>query len=286
MHDRSHLASAEWLSFHLEDESVVVCDVRWYIGVKTGREAYDAGHIPGAHFVDLDEDLSKPAYEGPGRHPLPSAGAFSGVLSRLGIRPDSTVVAYDDRGGAIAARLWWMLRHYGFRGRAKVLDGGIQGWVAYGGALERGTPEVDSVPIMRLERGGTPLVDKNGVQSCLAERGVVLDARSPGRYRGDLEPIDGRPGHIPGAHSAPYAENLQAPEGPLRPLMELERRYARLGALGDDPVVCYCGSGVTACHDLWTLAVLGQAGASLYEGSWSDWSRDEALPAATGDDPG
>jgi thiosulfate/3-mercaptopyruvate sulfurtransferase len=279
------LVDVDWLSRHLGDPDVRVVDVRWYLAGKRGADEYAKGHLPGAVFADLDRDLSAPPGDGPGRHPLPSAAAFAAVLSKLGIGPRTIVVAYDDAGGAIAARLWWLLRWFE-HGGGRVLDGGLGAWTAAGHPLVTEVPAIAAAPLLPLAPGGAGVVDKHAVGRLAASpRAVVLDARAADRYEGVSEPVDARPGHVPGARSAPFAGNLVAPGGRLRPVEELRARYEALGALSAESVACYCGSGVTACHDLLALAILGRDDALLYEGSWSDWARDATLPAKLGPEP-
>jgi thiosulfate/3-mercaptopyruvate sulfurtransferase len=273
----------EWLAAHLGDPRIVVADVRWYLKGKRGVDAYDRGHLPGAHFLDVDRDLSSAPGPGrPGRHPLPTADAFAAVLARIGVSADSIVVAYDDAGGAQAARLWWLLRYFD-HDLGRVLDGGIQAWEASGRPLETKAPEAKPSAPLHLTPESVMVVDKARVRA-MSERGegLLLDARAPERYQGKVEPIDARPGHIPGAKSAPFAANLTAPGGAFLSKDELARNYGALGVETTLPVVVYCGSGVTACHDLLALAVTGRDDALLYEGSWSEWAGDPALPAKTG----
>ncbi|WP_437990567.1 sulfurtransferase [Sorangium sp. So ce145] len=279
------LVDVAWLAAHAGDPRVCVVDCRWYLGGRRGADEYARGHIPGAVHLDVDADLSSPAHGGPGRHPLPDAAAFARVLARIGVTPGSVVVGYDDAGGAIAARLWWLLRYFGHPG-GRVLDGGLQAWTSAGHPLSTGAPTIAEAPAMDLAPGGAPVADKAAVDRLRRDSAaVILDARARERYEGQSEPVDARPGHIPGARSAPFVENLGAPGGAFRERAELERRYRDLGALDAATVVCYCGSGVTACHDLLALATLGREDAILYEGSWSDWARDAALPAARGPEP-
>jgi thiosulfate/3-mercaptopyruvate sulfurtransferase len=279
----SPLVRADWLAEHLADPRVRIADVRWYLAGKKGADEYARGHVPGAVFVDLDRDLAAPG-SGPGRHPLPSAADFARVLARIGVDRGTIVVAYDDMGGAIAARLWWLLRYFG-HGGGRVLDGGLAAWTAAGGSLTTEIPAIAPAPPLDLAPGGAGVVDKHAVDRLRREASaLVLDARARDRFEGRNETIDARPGHIPGARSAPFAENLVAPGGALLPAEALRARYEALGALSAETVVCYCGSGVTACHDLLALTLAGRADALLYEGSWSDWSRDAALPAASGEE--
>jgi thiosulfate/3-mercaptopyruvate sulfurtransferase len=233
--------------------------------------------------VDVDSELSSPPGPGrPGRHPLPSAAQVAAALSRLGVGPDTTVVAYDDAGGGIAARLWWLLRYFG-HGGGRVLDGGIQAWTASGGPLVKVVPPARAAPPLALVPDPRMVVDRRRVaELARSPAALVLDARAPERFEGRVEPIDARPGHVPGARNAPFVENLVAPEGAFRDRAELARRYGELGAAKAEAIVAYCGSGITACHDLLALDLVGRPDALLYEGSWSDWAGDPTLPAAQG----
>jgi thiosulfate/3-mercaptopyruvate sulfurtransferase len=281
----SPLVDVGWLLTHLTDPRLRVVDCRWYLGGRRGADEYARGHIPGAVHLDVDADLARAPGSGPGRHPIPEAADFARTLARIGVAEGTVVVGYDDAGGAIAARLWWLLRYFGLTG-GRVLDGGLQAWVAAGRALSTEPPAIAPVAEMQLVAGGAPVADRDVVDRLRREPGaVILDARARERYEGRSEPIDARAGHIPGARSAPFAENLRAPGGTFLDPADLERRYRELGAFDARAVVCYCGSGVTACHDLLALAVLGRADAILYEGSWSDWARQEHLPAAQGTEP-
>ena len=279
------LVDAAWLAAHLTDTRVRIADVRWYLGGKRGADEYARGHLPGAVFVDLERDLAAPPDRGPGRHPLPSPADFAAVLARLGVEQDTLVVAYDDAGGAIAARLWWLLRRFG-HGGGRVLDGGLGAWIAAGHALSTEVPTVAPAALLPSAglRPDAGVVDKAAVDRLRALPGVaLLDARATDRFEGRSEPVDARAGHIPGARSAPFTGNLVAPGGAFRPADELTARFHTLGAMEAETVVCYCGSGVTACHDLLALAIAGRDDALLYEGSWSDWARDPSLPIATVD---
>lgn len=267
------------LARRLHEPNLRIVDTRWYLlRPGDGRAAYETGHIPGAVFLDLDDDLS--AAEGPGRHPLPDAAAFTSRMESVGIGNDSTVVVYDDAGGTVAARLWWMLDNLG-HGDVCVLDGGIQAWIAAGHEL---TTDEPSWPRARLELRDTwiNVIDRAGLAGRLGEV-ILLDARAPERYRGEVEPVDPKAGHIPTAVSAPTLANLDG-SGRLRSAADLHRRFA---ALADDerPVVSYCGSGTSACHNVLAMRVAGLPDPLLYVGSFSDWSSAD-MPVATGDESG
>ncbi len=251
-------------------ESVRVCDVRWYLGEPArGRIEYTRAHVPGAVFVDLDTDLSAPPTEG--RHPLPDPGTFGATLGRLGIDPDTPVVAYDDAGGAIAARLWWMLRAFGHR-RIQVLDGGWTGWIRAGHPVTETVPGPTGVDPYPAPDRWPGVVGRDEVVAALGSA-ALIDARAPERYRGEIEPVDARAGHIPGAVNLPHAGNLD-PNGHHLDASSLAARFADVPP---DPIV-YCGSGVTACHDLLAMAVAGREDGLLYPGSWSDWAAHDRLP--------
>ncbi|WP_394826153.1 sulfurtransferase [Pendulispora albinea] len=281
----AHLVSERWLAdVGSKDPSVRIIDVRWYLLGKSGREEYARGHIPGSVFVAL-EDIS--ADQGPGRHPIPSAEKFTAAMRAAGVSATTHVIAYDDAGGSIAARLLWLLHRYG-HARASVLDGGLPAWTAAGLPLstEAATPPAGDF-VAKLDPSISAL-DKVHVNAARERTrsgdALILDARAVERYRGDSEPVDARPGHIPGAKSAPWSSNLR--EGRFKSSEELKEQYRALGAERAREVIVYCGSGVTACHDWLALKLAGVGGVHLYEGSWSDWARDPALPAATGMDDG
>jgi thiosulfate/3-mercaptopyruvate sulfurtransferase len=279
------LVSTDWLAEHLRDADLRVVDVRWYLDpARRGRDAYLQGHIPGAVFLDIEEDLSAPGGgrgRPAGRHPWPPAEQVARVMGGAGIGAGTRVVAYDDQAGATAARLWYLLRAYG-HDDVLVLDGGVAKWTAEGRPLEAAVPQPARSRFEPRPRPGW-VVTKAEMTGLPADA-LVLDARAGERYRGETEPIDPRAGHIPGARSAPFAGNLTAAPHPVfRPAAELRERYEALGAAGTEPIV-YCGSGVTACHDLLALHAAGLRG-RLYAGSWSEWSADPALPVATGPEP-
>lgn len=279
----SPLVSTEWLAAHLNDTHIRIADVRWYLlKPKQGREEYLRGHIPGAVFFDLDRDLSSPPGTGPGRHPLPSPDAFADVASRAGIGADIHVIAYDDAGGSTAARLWWLLRYFG-HDAVSLLDGGIRLWIAEGRPLQT---EIPNVPRANFVARTHPqwVVDQKTVDALRNNpKALLLDTRAPERYEGKVEPIDARPGHIPGAKSAPWAGNLHAPDDArfAEPSV-LRELFENLGANRAERIVAYCGSGVNACQNILALELAGFKNALLYEGSWSDWSRNPDLPAALG----
>jgi len=276
------LVTTEWLASHVGDASLRIVDVRWYLDpARKGIDAYREGHLPGAVFLDVDGDLSAPGGRrgGPlGRHPWPPVEQVAEVMSRAGIGAETRVIAYDDQAGAVAARLWYVLRAHGHEGVA-VLDGGLSKWLAEGRRVEGGvvTPQrAGFVPRPRPD-----FVATKEELIATASQGLVLDARAPERYRGETEPIDPRAGHIPGALNAPWAGNLTRDPSPVfLPAAVLRQRYGAMGALASDPIV-YCGSGVNACHDLLALHLAGLSG-RLYAGSWSEWSSDESMPVATG----
>jgi thiosulfate/3-mercaptopyruvate sulfurtransferase len=294
-------ALAGWLE---SADPPVLLDVRWYLGGPPGVEAYLAGHLPGARFIDLDTELSgahRPGApsRGPGgsggsggRHPLPDPDVFENAMWSAGVHDGQPVVVYDDGDATIASRLWWMLRHYGHDNVA-VLDGGFQAWVASGGPVSTDVPHPERGDFRVAGDGRLPVLDADDA-AALARSGFLLDARQRERYRGETEPVDPAAGHIPGAISAATRDNV-GPDGTFLPAADLARRFAGLGvpmsaeaATGPDgrPVVgVYCGSGVTATHEILALDLIGVP-AALYVGSWSDWSSDPARPVATGPDPG
>ena len=252
-------------------EAVTVLDVRWRMGGPPGRVEHAAGHVPGATYVDLDADLAGPAGEG-GRHPLPAREAFEVAMRRCGVRSDRPVVVVDDWSGRAAARAWWLLRHHGHPD-VRVLDGGWSAWLADGGPVEQGEGEPVAGDFVASE-GRLAVVSADGARDV----GVLLDAREPERFRGDVEPVDPVAGHVPGALNAPTSANLR-PDGRFEDVEVLRSRYAAAGATPGADVATYCGSGVTATHDLLALAVVG-VDAALYPGSWSEWVRDPSRPVA------
>ncbi len=257
--------------------SVVTADVRFYLDGRDARAAYDAGHLPGAVFVDRERWLAAPSSPAAGRHPLPSPDTFATGMAAAGIGDATTVVAYDDAGGVVAARLVWMLRATGHP--AALLDGGL---TAYAGPLEHEHPPVTPATFTPVPWPADRLATIDDVAGRTA---LVLDAREAERYRGEVEPIDPRAGHIPGARSLPVREHLEA-DGRLLPAEVLRERVHAAGVRSGQDVISSCGSGVTACHNLLVLEHLGFGAGRLYPGSWSQYSHDPARPVATGDAPG
>ncbi len=270
------------LALHLDDPDLRIADVRWSLAAPAaGRAAYAEAHLPGAVFVDLDTVLTAPV--GPGRHPLPDPAAFAAALGALGIGREHRVIAYDDAGGTVAARLWWMLDVLGHP-RASVLDGGIAAWRAAGLPLVAAAPASAAAAAWAgLPRDWPRTIDRAALTPRLGSL-ALLDARAPERYRGEIEPIDPVAGHIPTARSAPTASFL-APDGRFLAPGALAARFTALAATGERPVVVSCGSGVNACQLALTMRAAGLPDPLLYPGSYSDWSRS-GMPIATGGDPG
>jgi thiosulfate/3-mercaptopyruvate sulfurtransferase len=264
------VVDSAWLRAHPD---VVIADVRYYLDGRPGRAAYEAGHIPGAVFVDLHDALADTPSPQAGRHPFPTAEQFAANLGALGIGDDDTVVAYDDTGGMMAARLVWMLRAIG--ADAALLDGGIQAW---DGPLQTQTsvrpPQARTVRPWPAQR----LADIDEVAATTAPR---IDARAAPRFRGEEEPIDPRAGHIPGARNLSTADNL-ARDGRFRAPDALRERFTGAGLDAETTPIAYCGSGVSACHLLLSIEHAGLGTGRLYPGSWSQWSNDPARPAAKG----
>ncbi len=264
------IVSPDWLLEHHDE--VVVCDVRTSMGGADPAADFASGHLAGARFIDLDRAIADPPDGIAGRHPLPTPERFATELGRLGIGVETAVVAYDDRGGGIAARLVWMLRILGQP--AALLDGGIAGWT---GELETGPPgPIDPVDTAARPWPSDALADADDVAAHIAAGGTVVDSRERPRFLGETEPIDPVAGHVPGAVNRPFAENLD--DGRFRPRGELADRF---GALGSTDVV-YCGSGVTACHNALAIELAGLPRPRVFVGSWSGWSADPDRPIATG----
>ncbi|MFV0460087.1 MAG: sulfurtransferase [Actinomycetales bacterium] len=264
---------------------VVLADCRWYLDGRSGREAYLAGHLPGAVFVDLDADLAGPVDATSGRHPLPTPEDFARTRARLGMGPDAVVIGYDDAGGVIAARLVWMLRAIGVD--AAVLEGGLSGWQASAStrAAEPRSVESQRAQSQRVEPQPWPADVLADIDAVGDPSAVVLDARPRERYRGEGDDVDPRSGHIPGARNLPCRENLDTDDR-LLPSSVLSDRLDEIGVtrakINAGEVISSCGSGVTACHSLLVIEQLGLGRARLYPGSWSQYAATDR-PIATGE---
>ena len=274
------ISPEELLPAHASPDCVVI-DCRFdLMDPAAGKAAWAAAHVPGAHYAHLDNDLSGPAGASGGRHPLPDPATLARRLADWGIREDSLVVAYDDAGGAIAGRLWWLLRDCG-HSRTALLDGGFRAWLAAGLPVETTAPERRSAPLRQLVMGQMPAMQADAVAEVLRDGTMILvDVRAPARFAGAEEPLDKRAGHVPGALNLPLTENLDA-DGRFLDRGALHRRFREL--LGGRPaaeVVVMCGSGVSACQTLVAMEHAGLEGASLYTGSWSDWISDPSRPIA------
>ena len=281
----AQLLTPQQLAARLQDAGLVILDCRFALDDPAyGQSSYAAGHIPGACYADLNHDLSGPVIRGEtGRHPLPEVAALLGKLRQWGISKDSSIVLYDDNTGAFAARAWWLMTWLGKRDRVYLLDGGLQAWSAAGLSLTHELPnpgqgDFNGTPDMQL------VLDAQGLLSRLGDTELtLLDARGLPRFRGEVEPIDPVAGHIPGAQCAAFTDNLNA-EGCFRSRDELRQRFAGyLAGRAPSTLVAYCGSGVTACHNLFALSLAGFELAPLYAGSWSEWITDPQRPVATGD---
>ncbi|GAA3651127.1 sulfurtransferase [Nocardioides ginsengisoli] len=271
---RSGLITVDELGAQLPG-TVTILDVRYRMGGPPGQEEYAAGHIPGATYVDLDAELAAPVGDGRrGRHPLPDVAEFEAAMRRAGVRDELPVVVYDDWSGHAAARAWWLLRFHG-HGDVRVLDGGWAAWQAAGGSIATGADAATDAGTFSARPGAMPAVDATTVDAA----GVVVDARASERYRGEVEPIDPVAGHIPGAVNVPTSRNLDE-HGHFRSPHELAATYAEVGATADADVAVYCGSGVTAAHDVLALELAGVR-AALYPGSWSEWVADPSRPVET-----
>ncbi len=286
---------------------VTVLDVRWQLGGPPGRPEFERSHVAGARFVDLETDLAGPPGEG-GRHPLPAPANFGRSMRRLGVTSSVPVVVYDGRDSTSAARSWWLLAYFGHPD-VSILDGGFAAWVEAGGPVEAGAPAPPAGGDFEPVAGGLAVLDAEGAAR-VAQCGLLLDARAGERYRGEVEPVDAVAGHIPGAVSAPTWDNLEA-SGRFRPVAELRARFTGLGAVagdvapsgvggpgeagepgvggpgvgGEPGVGAYCGSGITAAHEVFALRLAGVE-AALYPGSWSEWIGGPSRPVAKGAAPG
>ncbi|MGL4317460.1 MAG: sulfurtransferase [Pseudomonas sp.] len=281
----AQLLTADALHARLAESGLVLLDCRFALDDPAyGARSYAAAHIPGAQFADLERDLSGPIHKGvTGRHPLPAPAELLGKLQAWGINQDSTVVLYDDGPGAFAARAWWLLAWLGKRSGVYLLDGGLKAW------KDAGLPQNDALPSVTRgsfvgQADASLLLDATQLQARLGSQDLtLLDARALPRFRGEVEPLDPVAGHIPGAQCAVFTDNLGS-DGRFLPAEQLHQRFSALR--GEKPVeslVAYCGSGVTACHNLFALCLAGLPLAALYAGSWSEWITDPTRPVATGD---
>jgi thiosulfate/3-mercaptopyruvate sulfurtransferase len=257
-------------------DDVVVLDARYRLMGPPARDDYALGHIPGAVFIDMDTDMAAPPGSA-GRHPMPAAGVFESAMRRAGVNSGSEVVVYDDADSVAAARAWWLLKYFGHDG-VRVLNGGYRAWLASGGQVSAEIP-APAAGDFRGDPGHMPVLDADQA-AALAKTGLLLDARATERYRGEVEPIDSKAGHIPGAISAPSVAHLNA-DGTFRTPAELAERFAALGVTTGVQTGTYCGSGVTAAHEALAMRLAGLPTAAVYVGSWSNWVADPARPIAT-----
>ena len=251
-------------------DGVTLLDIRYRLGGPSGHDEFLEGHIPGAAYVDLDADLADPPGRG-GRHPLPDEARFQAAMRSAGVSMDLPVVVYDDWEGRAAARAWWLLRYHGHP-HVQVLDGGWRAWSEQAGEVEKGESPSGKGDFTVAGDKGMPVVEAEGV----LDVAVLVDARAPERYRGEVEPIDPVAGRIPGAVNVPTEANVEL-DGRFRPAGELGATYAKVGAIDGADVAAYCGSGVTATHDVLAMEVAGIR-AALYPGSWSGWIADPSRP--------
>lgn len=279
--DTSPLISVDELASAIDDPTLVLLDVRWSLGRTDGRERYLAGHIPGARYVDLDRDLATAPSPARGRHPLPDPDDFQRTLRTLGVTTESTIVVYDQAESFGAARLWWMLRNAGVRG-VRVLDGGLDAWTRAKQEQSAGNVRAAVPGNVTVRWGAMPSIDIDEAAG-FAGHGILLDARAGERYRGEVEPIDPRAGHIPGAVNAPTTENVDE-SGVFFPAERLRERFGALGLKDSTEAAVYCGSGITAAHQVLAMEVAGIP-AALFAGSWSQWANDPSREVATGATP-
>jgi thiosulfate/3-mercaptopyruvate sulfurtransferase len=276
------LASVDALAQHLDDPHWIACDCRHdLVDTEAGHRAYRESHIPGARFLRLDEDLSGPRSGRNGRHPLPDPQILAGRLGACGIGNDMQVIGYDASGGTYAARLWWVLRWLGHEAVA-VLDGGWNAWLNAPHSITNQIPKIEAARFTARARTGLAL-DANSVAACLGKRvPLLLDARAPDRFRGENETLDPVAGHISGAVNRFFKLNLET-DGRFKAATTLRREFNQLlGVHAPGDVAHYCGSGVTACHNLLAMEIAGLTGSRLYPGSWSEWVSDPSRPVATG----
>lgn len=264
-----------------EDPGVRVAEVRWALDGSKDRSTFLAGHVPGSAYIDLGADLAAPARPDAGRHPLPDPADFAAALGAAGIGDGTRVLALDDTDGSQASRLVWMLRALGVE--AALLDGGLDAWTADGGELSTEDPTPTPAVFTPRAWDSSVTATADEVEAVAGTQGtVVIDARAPERYRGETEPVDPRAGHVPGAINVPFAGNI-GPGGRFLDPQALRERFAAAGVGEEDQIIVYCGSGVTATHDLLALERAGFTSARLFPGSWSQWSADARREVATGE---
>lgn len=282
LRDKVLISAAELAELLRSGDPVTVLDVRWSLEVPDGHPAYLQGHIPGAVYVSLEDELSDHSVPGRGRHPLPTGRNLEAAARRWGVRRTKPVVVYDDWNRAASGRLWWLLTTSGLRD-VRILDGGLAAWTAAGGELETGdiSPEPGNVTVLPedLYDGVRPTLTADEAGSGAV---TLLDARAPERFRADNEPVDAAAGHIPGAKNLPFTA-LLASDGTFRSDDDLARLFSERGVGADDTVGAYCGSGISATVIVAALAAAGRS-AALFPGSWSQWSSDPSRPVARGDD--
>lgn len=276
------LISTQELAARLADGNIVICDCRHdLMDLEKGRRAYADGHISGAHFLHLDDDLSGAKSGKNGRHPLPAIDTFAKKMGSIGIDGGKQIVAYDDSGGPYASRLWWLLRWLG-HDNVSILDGGINKWLAENRSTDRNVPIAKSTNFVAKQKSGMTVDADFILANISGGASIVVDARAPERYRGETEPIDPIAGHIPGALNRVFKNNLNA-DGTFKSAAALRHEFATLlGTMGAPQVINQCGSGVTACHNLFAMEIAGLSGSKLYPGSWSEWCADSARPVAKG----
>lgn len=281
----SHFKTAQWLRERLNDKEFVIVDTRYVLNdSEAGVKAYAESHIPGAYYLSLSEHLSSPKHiEGiGGRHPLPVPTDFAAIIQRIGIGNKTTVISYDDQGGAMSSRLRWLLQWLGHDGEVYILEGGFKGWVEAGYEVTAEVPELVQGVQFDIKMRSEMLVSQRYVKSKLGASGtVIIDSREGARYRGEVEPIDRAAGHVPGAINRFWAEG-QRSDGTWKSPDEQAERFAGLNK--DDEIIVYCGSGVTATPNVFALKDAGFRNVKLYAGSWSDWSSNSENPVATGDE--
>ena len=276
------LISTQQLADQLSDRDMIICDCRHdLMDLEKGRRAYAEGHIPGAHFLHLDDDLSGAKNGKNGRHPLPDIATFAQKIGSIGIDHSKRVIAYDDAGGPYASRLWWLLRWLG-HDNVTILDGGSNKWLAENRATDRIVPIAKPTTFVVKQRPEMA-IDADFILANISNGdSIVVDARAPERYRGETEPIDPVAGHIPGALNRVFKNNLNA-DGTFKSAAILKQEFeSLLGTKSPVQVINQCGSGVTACHNLFAMEIAGLSGAKLYPGSWSEWCADPTRPVVKG----